>query len=105
MKTESIKKFIEDFNSKIKHMRGKDIFTKYFLRGSFKSGFILLFKTETLPDYYDYYFQLDSEDIQYLREKYLPMYHDIIAQEKEQQKIETIEKIAELKDKLKKLTE
>lgn len=102
-RNDEIKRFIQDFNSKIRYMTGKKIFREYFLRGSFKQGFRLMFRSNPLPEYCDYYFKLDSEDIEYLRKKYLPQYHEILEQEKELDKEKTIQKIHELQDKLKKI--
>ena len=80
MNYQDIKAFIRDFNTYARIYTAKELFSKYFLRGNFKTGFRLFFKT---PYSDSYYFKLDDEDIQYLINKYTPIYEDIIEQEKQ----------------------
>ena len=101
MRNQDIKNFIRDFKSNYRFSDNKNLFNKYFLRGNFVKGFTLLFSNDNHKE--DYYFQLDSEDITYLINKYKLIHEDILQQEKENEIKLTKEKILGLNKKLKDL--
>ena len=102
MRNQDIKNFIRDFKSNYRFSDNKNLFNKYFLRGNFVKGFTLLFSNDNYKE--DYYFQLDSEDITNLINKYKVVYENILSQEKEEEIELTKIAIENLNEKLKNLS-
>ena len=103
MRYQDIKRFIEDYEFRLKYRRSSPFFPA--ILGNIFKSFRLIKKRNRDYDEEVYYFNLDDEDLQYLYNKYKPIYEKLTKEAKETELFNLTLEAKRLEEKAKKLRE